>query len=197
MRGERAGLDRWIQLHFFGKAFIPNHFWFNVPGRVEKDRAEVLRHMTDVVEAAKLPPVERGAKIRQIATKRREKELGVFGTIVPAYGPVEQVFQESHAMLRAAIAGLAAERYRRDMGRWPEGLDALAAAGFLKHTPSDPYDGKALRWRRYEDRIVIYALGIDGRDHQGAVISRKIREIGDVGFRLWNAERRRQPPLVK
>jgi hypothetical protein len=47
----------------------------------------------------------------------------------------------------------------------------------LDAIPMDPTHGKPLRYRKTKDNILIYSQGVD------------------IGFRLWNVDRRRQPAL--
>jgi hypothetical protein len=95
--------------------------------------------------------------------------------------------------LRCAVAALAVERYRLARGAWPPDLAAVVPA-FLKEVPLDPYDGRPLRYRRGADGVVVYSLGPDGADDQGALDrSSKPPDGSDVGFQLWDVEKRRRP----
>jgi hypothetical protein len=95
---------------------------------------------------------------------------------------------------RCAIVALAAERYRRARGQWPETLEALAAVGYLKQVPTDVFDGRPLRWRRLDDGAVVYSVGPDGQDNGGKLDPKNPAAPGtDVGIRLWDVARRRQP----
>jgi hypothetical protein len=101
--------------------------------------------------------------------------------------------QLNHAKLRCAVAASAVERYRLAHGDWPRDLGSLVPA-FLKEIPNDPYDGQPLRSRRLADGVVLYSPGPDGTDNQGNLDrSAKPPEGTDIGFRLWDAARRRQP----
>jgi hypothetical protein len=108
--------------------------------------------------------------------------------------------RHNHALMRGAIVMTALERYRRAHQRWPDNLEALVPA-FLPRIPKDPYDGQPLRYRRVADDVVIYSVGPDGQDDGGTQLTKtRISSPGplprgtDVGFRLWDPERRRQPP---
>src|SRR5262249_14654539 len=98
------------------------------------------------------------------------------------------------AFLRCGIAAVAIERYRLANGRWPERLEDLVPA-YLSKIPIDPFDGQPIRFRRLKDGVIIYTVG-EGQDEDG---SRRVRvKAGspdiDVGFELWDPDRRRQPP---
>jgi hypothetical protein len=99
-----------------------------------------------------------------------------------------------HAHVRCLAAALAAERYRREHGAWPESLDKLVPAQ-LTEVPLDPYDGQPLRYRRLADGVTIYAVGGDGVDN-GGLFDREnaVRPGTDVGVRLWDVKHRRQSP---
>jgi type II secretory pathway pseudopilin PulG len=100
----------------------------------------------------------------------------------------------SQAQLRCAVAATALERYRLAHGRWPDSLAALVPE-FLREVPTDPYDGAPLRFRRLVDQVIVYSVGADGEDDGGNVTWLHPNTPGtDLGFRLWNVDRRRQPP---
>lgn len=88
---------------------------------------------------------------------------------------------------------LAVERYRLAHGHWPDSLDQLVPM-LLSGIPKDPFDGKAIRYRRLGDGVAIYSVGPDGIDDGGkADPSNPIKPGTDLVFRLWDAAKRRQP----
>ncbi len=88
---------------------------------------------------------------------------------------------------------VAAERCRLARGTWPPALEALVP-DFLAKVPADPFGGEPLRYRRLEDRIVIYSVGEDGQDDGGEMESTSPPDTSrELGFRLWNPPARRQP----
>src|SRR5205814_10211529 len=116
--------------------------------------------------------------------------------LLPAVEKVRLATWRGHAQLRCAIAALAAERYRRQAGRWPDSLDALVTAGLLKEVPADPFADGPLKLKKLPDGLVIYSVGVD-RSDDGGVIDRKdpARKGADVGFQLWDVAKRRGPPV--
>ena len=99
----------------------------------------------------------------------------------------------SQASLRCSIALIAAERYRRQHGRWPESLAALVPE-YLQEVPQDPYTGQLLLMRRLDDGLVIYSVGADKTDNGGKLDVNPTKPGTDWGFRLWDVGQRRQPP---
>jgi hypothetical protein len=154
--------------------------------------AALLRFYTEFVEIAKLPLDEQRERFKQL----EEPEVPM-PTILRALSGGRNWHREfagsyynAQALLRCAIAAVAAERFRQQAGRWPTGLQELVS-DHLRCVPKDPFDGKELRFRRLEDGIVIYSLGPDGQDN-GGTLSREYKPAPgtDIGFRLWDRGRR-------
>jgi hypothetical protein len=107
---------------------------------------------------------------------------------------IEELFCAHQARLRCLIAALAAERYRRAHGRWPETLDHLTPE-WLPAVSLDPFNGRPLRCARLADGLVIYSVGHDGKDDGGRLAANwRADQDGDLGFRLWDVSHRRRPP---
>jgi hypothetical protein len=66
---------------------------------------------------------------------------------------------------------------------------------YLTAVPRDPVDGQPLRLARRPDGIVIYSIGLDGKDDGGVVAAENKGNPSDIGIRLWDIAQRRQPPL--
>jgi hypothetical protein len=97
---------------------------------------------------------------------------------------------------------IALERFRRARGRWPERLSELVPA-YLRELPVDPFDGRPLRYRRLADSVIVYSIGSNGIDDGGAIRpappvppgTAPMKPPADIGFQLWDVERRWLPPL--
>lgn len=210
MRGERAGHEVLMRALNDGKvrpgalammlggsnAGVVERIVDYFPALVTRDYPPLLRHMNQVVEAAKGPLEVQQERFRELDQSTRKSAILV-RLIAPAVTNVSRANLRTQALLRSALAAVACERYRlRDQeGRWPRSLAELEKAGLLAATPTDPYDGAELRFRPWKERIVIYAIGLDRTDDGGHIDRRQSDQPGvDVGFRLWNLTRRRQPP---
>jgi len=160
----------------------------------------MLELTTEAVEIAKLPVEEQVERFKQLDRKSRlMKSEGwppyrySFGTLgMSAVIKVAQSYARTRAELRCTVAALAAERFRLAHGTWPIALDDLMPQ-FLAAIPLDPYDGQPLKLRRYDEGIVIYSVGPDGKD-DGGKIDRTLSywEPQDFGFRLWDVAHRGQ-----
>jgi hypothetical protein len=156
-----------------------------------------LRYSTAVVEAVKLPPQDQEEHLRKLTfpTQKLPPLLdGLLGKGKPDWARTAQGSHRAHAILRCAEVALAAERYRLAEHRWPDDLHALVPR-YLAAVPADPFDGRPFRLRALPDGIVIYSVGLDRID-DGGRLDRKDAEAAntDIGFQLWNADRRGAPP---
>jgi len=70
------------------------------------------------------------------------------------------------AKIRDAQTALAIERYRLANGKLPNQLTDLVPS-FLPSVPSDPFDGKPLRYKTLAKGYVIYSVGDDRVDNGG------------------------------
>jgi hypothetical protein len=159
-------------------------------------RGELLRLMTETVEAAKLPPEQRAEEINRIDQSVRQSSALLVRVLMPAITNVSESERRQQANLRCAIAALAVELYRIKHARWPETLEAVCKESLLPAVPTDPFDGRPLRYKLLADGLLIYSVGTDGVDNGGNINRERPMDEGvDQGFRLWSVEARRQDPL--
>jgi hypothetical protein len=216
MRGERAGMHHLFENFKSGK--IDSKHWSSLQisvgsgagpiGKVSTWLMEAfpttllnyypgfLQHMNRAVEITKLPSHERLVRFEELQLETAKSGNPLIRSLAPAFATVNRSETASQAILRAAMAGIACERYRIKHGEFPVSLDTLVKANLLDAVPVDPFDNQPLRYRRTKVGVAIYSIGIDGVDDDGNIDNGRSQEKGvDVGFRLWNVETRRQPPL--
>ena len=151
----------------------------------------------------RLRPTRGFARYEAMADLDRE-----FGTRVPSEtilswpgsSVVRIAYAERRLLARLGCAevGLAAERHRLKFGHWPATAKELVDKGLLTRVPEDPFDGNPLRIRRFAQGFVVYAVGAK-KDYAGTDwddfndLDSRNRE--GTEFRLWNPDRRHQPPI--
>jgi ABC-type transport system involved in multi-copper enzyme maturation permease subunit len=214
LRGERAFADLIMQslqesknlTHGFlqpqrGPAAVPplphrDELAMIASGSLKAQRAGLLRAYSDLVQAAKLPPDKMNTRMQQVMAGLRLSSSSPAAIWFFVY-PGQFQRGQQHALVRSAVAALAVERYRLQYGLWPDTLDMLVPS-FLPEVPLDPHDGKRLRYRRLPDGVVIYSVGPDLTDN-GGNLDRQNRLGGgtDIGVRLWDVHRRRQPAAAE
>jgi type II secretory pathway pseudopilin PulG len=209
-RGERAFIHRWLQamesgqldtasaLSTTGKPTLAERLG-NV-GYVRMMRhihPTFLRRLTELAAITKLPVEQQAANLAPLEAKAKNDPV-LIALAIPSYVKVAQAGRRAQAVLRTATVAVAIERYRRAHGRWPETLQFLTP-DLLREIPTDPYDGKALHYRRLPNEVRVYAVGPDGTDDGGNFDSqRNFERAGtDIGFILWSVEKRRQLPQSK
>lgn len=165
----------------------------------QADNELFLSLMTRHIKVVQLPPHEQAALEKKFEQDIRAlpKRAMITRLLLIAASKMGESFRRKHAMLRSTITALAAERYRCDKKAWPDNVDKLCPR-YLASVPLDPYDGKALRYRRLKDGVVVYSIGQDGIDNDGQLDPKRATLTGmDIGFRLWDVAQRRQPPKPK
>jgi hypothetical protein len=210
MRGERAGDDELMSVLKDGKVKLSTLMggpgrgagtwqeWLidYLPGIVSAGRPEFLRLMTRHVEATRLPPEKQAPVFAELELLAKNSSSIYVRLLLPATAKVAQAHRRTQAQLRCAMAGVAAERYRIKHGQWPRALTDLIKEGLLPVVPTDPGDGRPLRYKVLPDGVLIYSVGIDGVDNGGALNRENPAAAGaDIGFLLWDVPSRRQAPL--
>lgn len=86
---------------------------------------------------------------------------------------------------RTARLALTIARYRADHGDLPRNLDAMVP-DYIAIIPRDPFDGKLMKYHLTKDGAVIYSIGPDGSDDNGAPLEENDAgtKAGDVTFKL-------------
>ena len=88
----------------------------------------------------------------------------------------------------ALLAVLAVLRYEKERGKYPDSLQELVPAGYLKQLPMDPYSDKPLVYRKTDDGFMLYGLGSNFKDDGGQVVRddkgrvKKWADEGDTVF---------------
>jgi hypothetical protein len=148
--------------------------------------------MTRAVVASQLPLEQQHAAMTQI-----EQAMAQHWLLPPSLWMDLDRLTMGHlsaqAHVRSALVAVAAERFRLKHDRWPQALEALVEDRLLNAVPSDPYDGRPMRWRLLSDAAVVYSVGYDRKDNGGEVMPGN-RSPLDVGLRLLHPMARRQPP---
>ena len=209
-RGERAGLHEAFSSTERGEVLLDNPFfkrsrweeyaygWFHRQ-KFREAHPTMLAVMSRWVEIAQLPLHEQVAAERQFDQELRElKESNPIAVLlIPALQKVGDARRRTRALIRCTMIALAAERYRLEQQSWPASVDKLCPV-YLGAVPLDPFDGQPLRYRRLDDGVVIYSVGRDGVDDGGNLDREFMTQSGvDIGFRVWDVAKRRQPPRPK
>jgi len=135
----------------------------------DSDAIIYLDLMDDYIKCAQLPPFERLNAAKAIEAKRKSTSQAhiLLHVIVPTFSTITSIDTRNIAQLRTAWVALAIERYRLAAGKLPEALAELVPA-YLDAVPTDPFDGKELRYEKLGVGFVVYSIDKDLRDDGGS-----------------------------
>jgi hypothetical protein len=210
-RGERASLHETFEAIERGDVPLNHQFFGPRPSweeyaygwssreKFREAHPRMISCMTGFLDIARFPMHLQAKVERQHDVKLRVlKDFDPLAVLfIPDLMRLNDASRRKHAYLRCMLAGLAAERYRQVHKDWPESLDKLCPQ-FLADVPRDPFAGEPLCYRRVEEGVVIYSVGSDGVDNNGNLDPAHANQPGvDIGCRLWDVAKRRQPPCPK
>jgi len=164
-------------------------------GFFERDFGFGLDALTTNIAFAKLPDPHRFASRTNwnaIEDRAREGRYILSGLLLPALGKAVHRDTEDRAKARITQTVLAIERFRlAHANQLPDALDALVPA-YLPAIPSDPFDGKPLRFKRRESGYIVYSVGSDTVDDGGLErpVKYKDKDPWDVTFIVERTENR-------
>ena len=117
------------------------------------------------------PYAERAKAYQVSESKLSSTPVGIVTRLLlPALSQFDKACSRTAARQRLEYLALAAHRYRLKHGegkRFPDSLEQLTEAG-LAYIPLDPYDDQPLRMIRRDDALILYSIGPDQIDEQGA-----------------------------
>jgi hypothetical protein len=167
-----------------------------------EDHVLMLSLMARAIADAQLPMHEQIEAERRLdqeiqAVRGLPRPPLLTGLLMPPMTKRGESSRRKHASIRCMTIALAAERYRRERGAWPDTIGKLCPK-YLTSVPLDPFDGQPLRYHRLDDGVVIYSVGHDTVDDGGNLDREHPNQPGvDIGCRLWDVAKRRQPPRPK
>jgi hypothetical protein len=86
---------------------------------------------------------------------------------VPAMFRSMEIAWRARLSQRALTAVIAILRYEKQRGEYPEKLEDVVTAGYLKELPQDPYSDKPLEYKHDGESFTLYSFGPDMDDDQG------------------------------
>ncbi len=141
-----------------------------ITGVSDRNFVVSLELLGQYIDAMKLPGYQRLLRCREISAE--VDELSFFYSLtkmgIPALGSVAKIDLRVSAGVNCARVALGIERYRLAKGSLPKVLDDLIPRYIdIDKTPTDPFDGKPLRYKLTEPGYIVYSIGEDGTDEGG------------------------------
>ena len=139
------------------------------------DKQETFRateHFYDYWEkVAAMTPAKVRAK--QADIEEQAKQIIRGNILLQAMAPtLERISLYVHSVrtsVEAMITIIAILRYEKSSGRYPDDLEEMVAAGYLKEVPIDPYSGGSLLYKRTEKGFLLYSVGPNFKDDGGQI----------------------------
>jgi len=89
--------------------------------------------------------------------------------LMPAMERVIEISCRIKVHAKAVVTTLAIIRYKQDKGDYPETLEQLVEAGYVKEIPMDPWSDKPLVYKKTEGNFILYSVGSNFKDDGGEV----------------------------
>lgn len=187
------------------KGFSLRELWSNFKqvtgtspqGYIPAERAEVLRFFRHFLERLKQSPAPTLDEMRALV-KGYQGDSSVIDNSIKSLRNLYEDDVQRQIKLQMSAALLAAERYRLTTGKQPTSWTDLVPT-YFPAIPTDPYDGKPLRWLNKPTGFMVYSIWTNQVDDGGAI--RKADGMGlplEVGVEYFAVNQRRQPapPVV-
>ncbi len=87
--------------------------------------------------------------------------------LTPALGRAAQRGHQHRTNVEATISILALQRYKAAKGSFPDNLQELVTAGYLRELPVDVFSGKPLVYRKTGESFILYSIGNNFKDDGG------------------------------
>jgi len=108
--------------------------------------------------------------------------------LAPALSRINEIAHRNKTEVFATVTLLALLRYEKDNGSYPNDLQQLITAGYLRQLPMDSYSGKPLVYRKTDNDFILYSVGPNftdeggqySRDSKGRI--KNWRDNGDAVF---------------
>jgi hypothetical protein len=159
-----------------------------------------LRLTTRGVDCARQPVNERDERFTKwrdahddLQKRERVPKLAERLSQRSSIGGAEVMFD---SRMECAITAMTAEIFRMQWKRWPNDLNELVAAKLLPKVPTDLYGSRPMQFRVADDGVVVWSGGFSYAGNAWDDLSSPPRlSTTRKEFRLWNPDRRAQPPV--
>jgi len=153
-----------------------------ISGLAYNDSVAIIEIQTQAIDVFKLPLAD-----RLTAAEAIEKKINALGPLnfltkigLRAIVSIIQKDIRYAANLDVAKTAIAVEKYKRITGTLPKNLTDLTPE-YLKEIPTDPFDGKPLRYKKTEKGFTVYSIGEDKTDDDGL---KGKKSTGDITFQI-------------
>ncbi|MBN2455292.1 MAG: hypothetical protein JXB29_01950 [Sedimentisphaerales bacterium] len=172
----------------------PIHFLFTHPNKLETKQMADDYYAFGEDMAGKSPAQIRaeGIDVEKETAEMIKKNI-LLNILAPAFGKVHEISYRNKADTEATLVIIAMSRYRQDVGTYPEKMEALITAGYLKQLPMDPWSDKPLVYKKTDDGFMLYGVGSNFKDDSGEAArgdKGRVKKYADEGdWVFWPVQR--------
>ncbi|MHC4643692.1 MAG: hypothetical protein ACYS32_18780, partial [Planctomycetota bacterium] len=87
--------------------------------------------------------------------------------LTPALGRAARIGHRHRTNVEATVTILALQRYKADKESFPDDLQQLITADYLRQLPVDVFSDKPLVYRKTDDSFILYSFGENFKDDDG------------------------------
>ncbi len=87
--------------------------------------------------------------------------------LTPALERAAEIGHRHRTNVEATISILALQRYKADKGSFPDDLQELVTADYLRQLPVDVFSGRLLVYRKTDESFILYSIGNNFKDDGG------------------------------
>jgi mRNA-degrading endonuclease RelE of RelBE toxin-antitoxin system len=103
--------------------------------------------------------------------------------LLPAYQRIHQMSYRVPTDVNATLAIIATLRYKQKTGNYPDSLNELLTAGYIKQLPMDAFSNKPLVYKKENNNFTLYGVGHNFTDDGG-----RVYRDDKGGVKLWADE---------
>ncbi len=89
--------------------------------------------------------------------------------MAPALGKVNEISYRSKTEVQATLLLIVLLRYKQNVGTYPNSLEELVTAGYIKEIPIDSFSDKPLVYKKIGDDFTLYSVGLNFSDDGGQI----------------------------
>lgn len=149
---------------------------FTGPAMYHVGRDKTVRKANEIygrmAEMAKMTPYQRHineVKSEDIILSVRKWRYFLISVFMPALDKASEQAFRAKVLHEATLAVSAIKRWQLEKGVYPDSLEQLVSAGYLKRVPMDPFSNKPVVYRKIDEGFMLYSVGLNFEDDSGTI----------------------------
>ena len=160
---------------------------YYLSGLKKHDSVMLLDFYQQQIDICQLPYHQQLAEIEKLEREIASYPWYHYGLhlMTGSLSRINEITLRVKGALQTAETALAIERYRLKHDSLPDTLQALVPE-FIETIYLDPFDGKPIRYVKYEDGYMLYTIGEDGIDNGGLDREQMSKKLGGTSSKEYD-----------